>query len=77
MGESFVQYYKKNRTAGTLSLRRAQFKTATETNNPTMLVWLGKQNLGQRDQPEGGEIAAPQPVKIIIQVEDGRKSQSK
>lgn len=32
-------------------LRKAQFKTAVETHNPTMLIWLGKNELFQTDQP--------------------------
>jgi hypothetical protein len=30
-------------------LRRAQWKAAVSDGNPTMLVWLGKQLLGQQD----------------------------
>ena len=36
---------------GLRSLRRQQFKAA-ENGNPTMLVWLGKQYLGQSDKQE-------------------------
>jgi len=34
------------------SLRRAQLKAAIENNNVTMQIWLGKQMLGQKDQPK-------------------------
>jgi hypothetical protein len=34
---------------GKASLRRMQFKAA-EDGNVTMLIWLGKQFLGQKDQ---------------------------
>ena len=74
-GLTFAGFYQKHSVGGKMSLRRYQYLAAKD-GNPTMLVWLGKQVLGQRDKPEGDEIAAPQPVKIIIQVEDGRKSQS-
>ena len=33
------------------SLRRAQLKLAIDNLNPTMLVWLGKNLLGQSDNP--------------------------
>ena len=33
-----------------MSLRRTQFKLAEK--NPTMAIWLGKQQLGQRDNIE-------------------------
>lgn len=36
---------------GKQSLRRKQFKAA-ENGNPTMLVWLGKQYLGQTDKQD-------------------------
>ena len=48
----FSVFYKKHQGEGKASLRRSQWKAATENLNPTMLVWLGKQMLGQRDQVE-------------------------
>lgn len=36
---------------GRLSLRRRQFLVA-ESGNPTMLIWLGKQHLDQKDKAE-------------------------
>lgn len=36
---------------GLASLRRRQFKAAND-GNPTMLIWLGKQYLGQADKNE-------------------------
>jgi len=50
-GESFDLYYKKASAGGTTSLRRLQFKAA-EGGNVTMLIWLGKQLLGQSDKIE-------------------------
>lgn len=46
---SFAELYKKHQHEGKASLRRAQWKAAMD-GNPTMLVWLGKNNLGQTDQ---------------------------
>ena len=40
----------KGRIALNMSLRRAQINTALN-GNPTMLIWLGKQYLGQSDAP--------------------------
>lgn len=45
----FAQVIEKGREAGKSSLKRAQFKAAIN-GNPTMLIWLGKQRLGQADQ---------------------------
>jgi predicted transcriptional regulator len=40
---------------GKVKLRRAQYNKAVEEGNPTMLIWLGKQLLGQADQPMSSE----------------------
>jgi hypothetical protein len=67
---TFEGYFKKHAANGKVSLRRAQFKAAM-AGNTTMLVWLGKQNLGQRDQPiEAGEDDGAKPVPVAIVVED-------
>lgn len=48
----FAEFFKKYSDDGKSSLRRAQWKAAVENGNPTMLVWLGKQMLGQSDKVE-------------------------
>lgn len=45
---NFEALYKKHQGEGRASLRRAQWKAA-QSGNPTMLVWLGKNMLGQSD----------------------------
>jgi len=45
----FAEYFKKKSSNGRASLRRVQFKSALD-GNTTMLVWLGKQHLGQTDK---------------------------
>lgn len=45
----YVHLIEKGREEGKASLRRMQFKKAME-GNPTMLIWLGKQHLGQADE---------------------------
>ena len=39
---------------GRVKLRRAQYEKALE-GNPTMLIWLGKNMLGQSDNPTDGD----------------------
>ena len=46
---SFADYYKKKSSRGKISLRRYQFDLAQR--NVAMAIWLGKQYLGQRDEP--------------------------
>ena len=43
-----------------MSLRRMQFEKA-QTGNTTMLIWLGKQMLGQKDKIETSEENTPLP----------------
>lgn len=47
----FCRIYKKGIESGKMSLRRLQWKRAEEGNS-TMLVWLGKQYLGQKDKQD-------------------------
>lgn len=51
-GKHFSEVFKEKREGGKASLRRKQYKVACESENPTMLVWLGKQYLGQTDKQE-------------------------
>ncbi len=58
---SFSEYIKRHAAGGKASLRRMQWKSA-EAGNATMLVWLGKQNLGQTDKTDinlGGQKDNP------------------
>lgn len=47
--DGFADFFKKHQDEGKTSLRRAQWNAALD-GNPTMLVWLGKQYLDQRDK---------------------------
>lgn len=49
--ENFLDLYKRHNDEGRMSLRRMQWQAA-ENGNSTMLVWLGKQYLGQKDKQE-------------------------
>lgn len=48
---SFAEYSDQKRAKGKLSLRRKQFQLAL-SGDRTMLIWLGKQYLGQVDKSE-------------------------
>jgi hypothetical protein len=50
-GEDFSAYFKRKASRGKMSLRRKQFEKAMEGSVP-LLIWMGKQCLGQKDQPE-------------------------
>ena len=47
----FSKEYKKGFSGMKMKLSEAQIKTAIEDRNPTLLVWLGKQYLNQKDSP--------------------------
>lgn len=49
--DNFADCFKKHGDEGKASLRRVQWKAAQD-GQPTMLVWLGKQILGQRDKSD-------------------------
>lgn len=49
--KEFLRIYKKGLENGKMSLRRMQFKKAND-GNVSMLIWLGKQYLGQTDKVE-------------------------
>ena len=50
-GIGFSDYFKQKSSGGKMSLRRRQYTSAMD-GNTTMLVWLGKNWLGQSDMPE-------------------------
>lgn len=49
--KAFAEAKEKGLSSGKASIRRMQFKAA-EAGNATMLIWLGKQYLGQTDKQE-------------------------
>lgn len=51
-GKGFSETYAIKREGGKASLRRTQWKVANETENATMLIWLGKQYLNQTEKIE-------------------------
>lgn len=50
-GIPISEYIKKHQSGGKMSLRRAQWKAA-ESGNVSMMIWLGKQWLGQAERQE-------------------------
>lgn len=51
-GMNFSQVFKEKRCKGFISLRRAQFQKAIDEKNTAMLIFLGKNWLGQSDRQE-------------------------
>jgi hypothetical protein len=68
-GANFAEVYKKKSGQGRLSLRRKQYEMAM-TGNITMLIWLGKQHLGQRDKQD---IEHSGNVELAAKIAEARK----
>lgn len=63
----FAERIKRGRAEMKMSLRRIQIRLAEE-GNATMAIWLGKQNLGQKDKVEhSGENDAPMVLKVVYE----------
>lgn len=50
--KSFGEFLEQKRGAGKIQLRKAQMQVAIENKNIAMLIFLGKQYLGQSDKVE-------------------------
>tara|TARA_R100000808_G_scaffold15429_1_gene35701 strand:+ start:4950 stop:5390 length:441 start_codon:yes stop_codon:yes gene_type:complete len=59
-----------------LSLKRAQWKSAMG-GNVAMLIWLGKQDLGQSDKGTEGEDAIEMATKITIALKEMHRRTAK
>jgi len=51
-GKTFSEVFAEKREGGRCSLRRAQWKSAIDSNNAIMQIFLGKNMLGQADKQE-------------------------
>jgi len=62
----FSDYVKQKQAKGKASLRRRQYLTAVEDGNPTMLIWLGKQYLGQKEKQDLEISGGDNPVGVKL-----------
>ena len=65
--DNFSPQIAKGRSEGNISLRRKQWQVAVEKGNPVMLIWLGKQMLGQVNERIDSESDAPLPIYDIVE----------
>lgn len=67
--ENFSGIYKKKSGMGKISLRRMQFKLAEK--NTSMAIFLGKQYLGQRDDPvENNENSLNEIKDVLVKIKE-------
>lgn len=73
-GMGYADAYKKFSDGGKMSLRRMQFKKAQEGSN-TMLIWLGKQYLGQSEKIVNVDIdkQEAEAMELLKNIEDMTK----
>lgn len=69
-GMHFAVYYDQKKGKGKAALRRKQFQMAMD-GNVALLIWLGKQYLGQSDKSE--DIVRQYAEPIVVELADGRK----
>ena len=67
--KGFADYFKQKGASGKMSLRRKQYDHAMGGNS-TMLIWLGKQWLGQSDKVDQSDVEEAQPLTINFNVSD-------
>lgn len=65
-GIKFAEYFEEKRSAGKIALRRKQFDVAMG-GNVALLIWLGKQYLGQSDKQD---VLSNTNIQINISKED-------
>ena len=63
-GQTFSELFAQKRKAGHISLRRWQWQSA-EKGNTAMLIFLGKQYLGQSDKPAVESEETRMPLVIV------------
>ena len=64
LGENFSDAFIKYCVTGKLNLRRYQFKLAER--NASMAIWLGKNYLGQKEQPDADDPEALNRAREIL-----------
>ena len=66
--EEFCRVYKNGLEIGRMSIRRAQMKKALG-GDTSMLIWLGKQQLGQSDHVKN-DVSVDQPIRLVVDETD-------
>ena len=69
--DNYSKEIAKGRSEGNIRLRRKQWQIAIEKGNVIMLIWLGKQILGQANEKIDSDSNMPLPIYDII--EDDQK----
>lgn len=71
---AFAEYFEQKRGRGKIALRRKQYELAM-SGSPVMLIWLGKQYLGQSDKQVVEQTTNIHEEKLVIDL-TGSESKS-
>ncbi len=63
---SFSDFLRQNRYKGDALIHAKQFECALKDKDKAMLIWLGKQRLGQRDKQEIEQNVTLDPIQLIF-----------
>jgi hypothetical protein len=66
-GMSFTEFLQEKRANGDAAIRNKQYEKAlglTDTGNDTLLIWLGKNRLGQRNEDKLSVVTEEQKAKL-------------
>ena len=66
-GTTLTEYRNKKKEQIKINIRKAQYDLGVTQKNPTMLIWLGKNECGQSDKQE---VSNTQKIEINIDSED-------
>ncbi len=79
-GVNFSQYSAEKKSKGERLIHAAQYNLAVNKGNATMLIWLGKQRLGQKETQEENQ-SSPEIMKafgnMMAMFEKGQESSRK
>lgn len=73
-GTDFRTIFKQKRMLGKTSLRRSQWLSATKGGNVTMQIFLGKNMLGQSDNPENSNEFEGDNIVVVVPAKDISKA---
>ena len=73
-GEKFADISAKKRSLGKIGLRRAQFDLAKRS--ASMAIWLGKQYLGQTDEPDNTDAADDPLLQLLGDLDEQSRTDS-
>lgn len=70
----FPEEYNEGKNLMRSNVRKAQIELAVKERNPTMLIWLGKQYLDQKEPKQNMEVSGKFVVEKVMFGDDGKEN---